>query len=55
MCSKVLSTCRRRRRLIFSAAKGTPNPYQASQPCSPRRPVPEFEPEITFAQRSKRK
>jgi hypothetical protein len=43
-----LSTCRRRRRLIFPAAEGCRDSYQASQKCSQRWPVSVFEPGIVF-------
>jgi hypothetical protein len=45
---KLLSNCRQRRELISFVAEGSPDPYQASQRCSHRHPVPGFEPEIVF-------
>ena len=48
MCSKVLSICRRRRRLNFSAVEGCCDPYQASPRCSQRRLVHGFEPKPVF-------
>jgi hypothetical protein len=48
MCPKILSFCRRRRRLICFAAEGCHDPYQASQKCSQRQLVPGFEPRMAF-------
>jgi hypothetical protein len=44
MCSKILSTGRRKRELICIAAEGTRDPYQASRVCAKRRPVSVYEP-----------
>ena len=48
MCSKVLSICRRRRRLISPLPKDVAISYQASRMRSKRRPVRGFEPGIMF-------
>ncbi len=48
LSSIVLSTCRRRRRLIFFAAEGRHDPYRAGPMRPKRQPFPGFERRIVF-------